>query len=85
MTKKNSKDLSYTSRAGAKVSYPKLKLKDKTNDTCVDGHRNGEDESSYPSKDDILNLISSSPTLSKGTLRYELFKIIDEFLKRNSV
>ena len=82
MVKKSSKDESYTSRAGAKVSYPKLKPKEKT----AKGHKdetNGQDESTDPSKDDLISLIQTSDILSKGKLRSDLFKVIDDFLKEN--
>ena len=82
MVKKSSKDESYTSRAGAKVSYPKLKPKEKTTKGHED-EKNGQDESTNPSKDDLISLIQSSHILSKGKLRSDLFKLIDDFLKEN--
>ena len=83
MTKKSSKDESYTSRAGAKVSYPKLKSKEKTSRSHENGS-NIQDESTNPSKEDLIRLIQSSKILSKDKLRSELFTIIDDFIKDNT-
>lgn len=83
MVKKSSKDESYTSRAGAKVSYPKLKPKEKSTKGHEDETNGQDDESTNPSKDDLISLIQSSEILSKGKLRSDLFKLIDDFLKEN--
>ena len=83
MIKKNSKDESYTSRAGAKVSYPKLKSKEKTAKSS-ENEQTIKDESTHPSKDDLISLIQSSNTLTQGQLRSELYTIIDDFLRENT-
>ena len=83
MVKKSSKDESYTSRAGAKVSYPKLKSKEKTS-RSHENESNIQDDSTNPSKDDLIRLIQSSKILSKDKLRSELFTIIDDFIKDNT-
>ena len=95
---KNNKEQSYASRAGAKVSYPKLKskesskqvndeaktdsdkpttkLKNKTKDSNVEGE--------FPSCQDIIDLINSSPVLSNdGEVRTELFTVVKNFLQQH--
>ena len=83
MVKKSSKDESYTSRAGAKVSYPKLKPREKTS-RYDENESNIQDESTNPTKEDLIRLIQSSNILSKDKLRSELFTIINDFLKDNT-
>ena len=87
MIKKSSKDESYTSRAGAKVSYPKLKSKEKANRLNENEHNENDvqDEGTNPSKEDLINLIKSNNILTDGKLRSELFTIIDNFLKENKL
>ena len=85
MIKKSSKDESYASRAGAKVSYPKLKSNEKANRLNENEHNENtvHDEGTNPSKEDLINLIKSSNNLTDGKLRSELYTIIDNFLKIN--
>ena len=85
MIKKSSKDESYASRAGAKVSYPKLKSNEKANRLHENEHNENtvHDEGTNPSKEDLINLIKSSNNLTDGKLRSELYTIIDNFLKIN--
>ena len=87
MIKKSSKDESYASRAGAKVSYPKLKSKEKANRVSENeqNENNVHDKGTNPSKEDLINLINSSNILTDGELRSELFTIIDNFLKLNQL
>ena len=80
---KNSRDTSYASRAGAKVSYPKLKSKDgakkfENNNTEAE-HEEG------PSKQDIIDLINKSKVLDNHKQRSELFDMINKFLNNAEV
>ena len=95
---KNNKELSYASRAGAKVSYPKLKSKespkqvndeaktdsDKLTTKHKDKSKHSDVEGEFPSCQDIIDLINSSPVLpNDGEVRTELFTVVRNFLEQH--
>ena len=96
---KNNKEQSYASRAGAKVSYPKLKSKESpkqvndeaktdsdkpTNTKHKDKSKQSDVEGEFPSCQDIIDLINSSPVLTNdGEVRTELFTVVRNFLEQH--
>ena len=91
---KNNKEQSYASRAGAKVSYPKLKSKEKespkqlNDDNPITNHKvdtkTSDVQGEIPSCQDIIDLINSSSVLrTNGEVRTELFTVVKNFLKKH--
>ena len=96
---KNNKEESYTSKAKAKVNYPKLKAKGKQKNeeeneeedekpvrpkTYTVTKSSDSSDSSKPTRQDITELINNSQALDSTDLRSELFDLINQFLKENS-
>ena len=77
MTKGN-KETSYASRAGAKVSYPKLKQKEKAHESDNNNH------TEVPSKEKIIDLISNSKCFEDPTICAQFHDILLTFLSKNS-
>lgn len=77
---KQKQENSYSSRAGAKVSYPKLKTKLKENS---EPENNNNDESIKPTRQDLVTMIQNDDALSEVTVRSELMEIIKSFLNKN--
>ena len=80
---KGKEQASYAARAGAKVSYPKLRGggKAKQDKEAAEGEGNGE----APAREDIVKIITSSKVLDRPSLRAELLEIVNNFVKQHSV
>ena len=80
---KGKEQASYAARAGAKVSYPKLRggTKAKQDREAAEGQVEGE----APAREDIVKIITSSKVLDRPSLRAELLEIVNNFVKQHSV
>merc|ERR1711936_583760 len=97
---KHNKEESYTSKAKAKVNYPKFKGKgkekneeDNEEDTAEDDKPSrpktytvtkSSDDTSNPSRNDIVKMIKNSEVLESPDLRFQLFDLVEQFLKENA-
>ena len=80
---KGKEQASYAARAGAKVSYPKLRGGGKTKQDKEAAEVEGEVQA--PAREDIVKIITSSKVLDRPSLRAELLEIVNNFVKQHSV
>ena len=80
---KGKEQASYAARAGAKVSYPKLRGGGKAKQDKEAAEVEGEGEG--PAREDIVKIITSSKVLDRPSLRAELLEIVNNFVKKHSV
>ena len=82
---KGKEQASYAARAGAKVSYPKLRAGGKAKQDKEAAEGEGEVQVEAPAREDIVKIITSSKVLDRPSLRAELLEIVNNFVKKHSV